>query len=66
MKVTLEFNLPEDTDEHNMTMNAGKYHGIIHDILQYVRTLRKYDGRTEIPIEELADKIHELTAEFEY
>lgn len=66
MKVTLEFNLPDESEEHRLAMEGSKYHTMIWDILQYVRTLRKYDERSKVPKDEIIDKIHELTSEFDY
>lgn len=64
-KAILSFKLPEEAAEFELAQKAGAYHSMIWEIQQYVRTLRKYDGRSEISIEELASKIHEITSDFE-
>ncbi len=63
-KVILEYQLPEELDEYETAMKGGNYHYILDEIKRYVRSLSKYDERELIPIEELADKINELTADF--
>jgi hypothetical protein len=42
MKAILEFNLPEDRDDHELAINAGKYYSIIWDIDQFLRNKTKY------------------------
>lgn len=59
-KAILEFQLPEEQEEYNLAINAIKYHCAIHDIRNYLRTLRKYDDRNKINKEELIDAIHAL------
>lgn len=42
-KATLEFNLPEEQDEYEMTMKAGAMHSAIWDFDQrYLRNIVKY------------------------
>lgn len=57
-KVILEFNLPEDREDYEMHYNASKYFCAIHDIKNYLRSLRKHDDRESIPKEELIDAIY--------
>jgi len=65
-KLILEFNLPEEREEAEMTQKAGAYHSMLWEIAQYARKLRKYDERDSLPKEEVVDKLHELLADFDY
>lgn len=63
-KLILEFNLPEEREEAEITQKAGAYHSIIWDVQQYIRKLRKYDDRELIPKDELVDSLNELLIDF--
>ena len=41
MKATLEFNLPEDTIEHEMYVRAPAMHSALREIRENLRALRK-------------------------
>lgn len=44
MKATLEFNLPEETEEYETYMNAGKMSSFIHEMVHgKLRNLTKYE-----------------------
>ena len=65
MKVTYEFNLPEDAHELEQLQKAEKYHSIIWDFKQYLRNRVKYntDDLTQPQYELLEDirgTFHEL------
>lgn len=57
MKVTYEYNLPEDANELEQIQNADKYHSIIWDFKQYLRNRAKYntDDLTQPEYELLED-----------
>ena len=42
-KVKLEFELPEEQNEYDIIMKAGKYHNVIWDIQNYLRNEWKYN-----------------------
>jgi hypothetical protein len=42
---TLTFQLPEEGEEHQLALNAGKMDSIIRDFDEYLRGLLKYDPR---------------------
>ena len=47
MKAILEFNLPEDTEEYETTMNAGKMSSFIHEMVNgELRGVTKYGNLT--------------------
>lgn len=54
-KATLEFNLPEETEEHRITIDAMAMHGAILDFLEYIRAKRKYAEDHEKTFEDLAE-----------
>jgi hypothetical protein len=41
-KAILEFNLPEETIEHRLAVNAGNYYCVLWDIDQYLRSKLKH------------------------
>jgi hypothetical protein len=43
MKATLDFNLPDEFEEFKMTCRATDYYCMIEKILNYLRTLDKYE-----------------------
>ena len=65
MKVTYEFNLPEDQSELEQMQQADKYHSIIWDFKQYLRNRVKYntDDLTQPEyelLEDLREQFHQL------
>lgn len=43
MKAILEFNLPEETEEHESALNGGKYKAEIENFSSKLRTIVKYE-----------------------
>lgn len=41
MKATLEFNLPEESDEHIRAVHGAQYHAIINDVNEQLRKMEK-------------------------
>ena len=65
MKVTYEFNLPEDQSELEQMQQADKYHSIIWDFKQYLRNRVKYntDDLTQPEyelLEDLREQFHQM------
>ena len=64
MKATLEFNLPEETEEYETTMSASKMSSFIHEMVNGgLRSVTKYDNfeiLQDIDKEKLTEKEHEL------
>jgi hypothetical protein len=65
MKVTYEFNLPEDQAELDQMQQADKYHSIIWDFKQYLRNRVKYntDDLTQPEyelLEDIREQFHQL------
>ena len=59
MKATLEFDLPEDTDEHYLAVNGAKYRHTLSDFNQYLNQLMR--GKVEIKGYDIStvEKLHE-------
>ena len=69
-KAILEFNLPEENEEFLTAQNGGKYHSVIWNLDQYLRSIHKYssDSYDEKALEEvqkIRDKLHELLNEYD-
>lgn len=47
VKAILEFNLPEDAEEHKTALKAGQYYCAIDDTRNLLRKYRKYGELTE-------------------
>lgn len=61
MKATLKFKfvLPEDAEEHQHVMMAGKYYVALCEVAEAFRRVRKYDAE---PVTE--DRYHEILREY--
>ncbi len=42
MKAILEFNFPEEINEHSMAVNGARFLQIIDDLQQHLKQLKKY------------------------
>jgi hypothetical protein len=65
MKVTIEFNLPDEQIEYEMHQNTNKYFNVIWEWKQYMRNRLKYNEEhlTEnqyLLLAELADAFNEM------
>lgn len=61
MKATLEFNLPEESDDHTTALNAWKYRAALSEVFGVLRSKSKYD---ETITDEQQDLIDMLRNEF--
>ena len=59
-KATLSFNLPEEQDEFTLAKNGGKYYCILVDIVNIMRTHKKYDKKLEDCWEDLEEVMKEF------
>jgi len=57
MKATLEYNLPEDTQEHLRAVQANHAWCALYDIDNMLRNLLKYGGDNYKTVEQLAQAI---------
>ena len=44
MIAKLEFNLPEESEEHRVALDGGKWLGVVRDLSDALRNLEKYEG----------------------
>ena len=63
MKATLTFNLPEEKEEFETTLLAGKMASFIREFENYLRRLDKYDLRETYNIVEIRDDFYEKLRE---
>ena len=60
MKATLEFNLPEDNQEFELTSKALKMYSTLWDLDVWLRSEIKYKDKE---LDEVRDKLRELMAD---
>ena len=63
MKATLEFNLPEEAEEHQLAVDGLKWRGVVSDVLEELRTDRKYNQLPEAEYvynEKISERIWQL------
>lgn len=65
MKITLEFNPPEDDYEYECAINGHKYRRVLQEYSNYLRGEYKYANKTTIKIETAREKLFELINEYE-
>lgn len=58
-KATLEFNLPEEREEYELTVKAGALCSFIFEFSQYLRSQYKYNDTLTEEQHELLEKIRE-------
>ena len=60
MKVTYDFNLPEEQDDFDIYNNSMKYYLALWDLQQQLRLWLKYEERDSIPLDEIIEKFDEV------
>lgn len=60
MKVTIEFDLPEDNREYEVTNQASKMQSLLWEFCQQLRSYRKY-GNT---FKDAGDALEKITKDF--
>ena len=65
-KIIYEFKDTDADDVHSVTLinNRYKMATMLYNITDYIRTLRKYEERQNIPVEEIADKLSDIVADW--
>ena len=63
MKATLEFNLPEETQEHLQAVLAGRAWGSLYDITNVIRMNKKNDISADITLAMLEERINNVMME---
>lgn len=68
MRVLIEFNLPEESEEHRLAVNAGQMQMAIQDFGSYLRQLDKYVDHNGVDPDDLVsnmrDEFHRLLGEY--
>lgn len=60
-ELNLKFNLPEEDVEARWAQNGGRYHAVIEDLFEELRSNVKYKDRTDwLDLEQLREKLLEL------
>jgi len=62
MKSILEFNLPEERDEHTLAIRGGKYFSTLHNLDQKLRSIIKH-GHDYSSVEALATDLRQYINE---
>lgn len=62
MKARLEFDLPEERDDHLLATKASNMYGSLWDISQYLRQIDKYMDK-QPDIEVIRDRFYEILSE---
>lgn len=65
MIVKLEFNLPEEKEEHYYALNGHLYSIVVDNIIEHLRKLSKYQEKDVVNIDELRQFIIEQLREYE-
>ena len=63
VKATLEFTLPEESEEHQLAVDGLKWRGVVSDALEELRRDRKYNQISETDYaynEKISERIWQL------
>lgn len=60
MKATLEFNMPEESEEHEVALHGGAWKDVVWDLAQWLRSEHKYTDKATLPIDEVRKKLYEI------
>jgi hypothetical protein len=66
MKATLEFTLPEESEEYQIAVDGLKWRAVVSDALEDLRRERKYTDISEADLtynEKISEKIGQLIGE---
>jgi hypothetical protein len=66
MKATLEFNLPEESEEYQIAVEGIKWRAVVSDALEELRRERKYAELSQGDLtynEKISEKIGQLVGE---
>lgn len=66
MKATLEFNLPEETEEFELAKDGHKWHRVVCEIKEHLRNKVKYeqlDEKTLLVYEDMRTMVFEICRE---
>lgn len=58
MKGILEFDLPEDFQDHETAINANKYKYCLRQVADLLRSYKKYGLPDDLRLEDLVEHLH--------
>ena len=64
MKAILEFNLPEDSEEHETALNGYKYKLCWDEFRQIIRARHKYESQNEFTYDDIMKLMVEIYEEY--
>jgi len=62
MEAILKFNLPEETEEHQIALDGWKYKSVTEDLFNFLRRSEKND-KYELTTQEVREKLVELLSD---
>jgi hypothetical protein len=60
MRVILEFNMPEESEDYTVAMRGWKYRRVIEDFDNWLRSKIKYEDVETMDLQVLRDKFNEI------
>lgn len=69
MKATLEFDLPEEEDDHRLCIDAHKWYLVVHEVDQWIRSMLHYNSAGGVQLDSLTtpaqalEKVREILRE---
>ncbi len=63
MKVKFEFSLPEEREEYEIQLNAGKLYSAVWDYAEWLRGICKHGNPDEYNAQKCREKLYELLNE---
>lgn len=63
MKGILEFDLPEESGEHQTAIDGAKWKGVVWELDQWLRGHLKHGEPEKVTLQEVRDKLYELLNE---
>jgi hypothetical protein len=60
VKGILQFDLPEEQEEHQTAIDARAWKTVVSELDEYLRRLVKYSDKKSIKIEDVRAQLHEL------
>jgi hypothetical protein len=66
MKIIIEFNLPEEREEYQNSINGTDWRGVVQALDEMLRQKLKYgeiSGKTHKEVEEIRTSLHEFCSE---
>lgn len=59
MKAILEFDLPEESSEHKLALEGGRWMSVCHDLDEWLRSVQKHGDRKTVSVDEVCARIRE-------